>query len=83
MLKSSPLFQKNTIFMVKYLENFKNKECKIFRLLFLCIPKHTLKCSNLHYCTFESSSDIQNMLLIFEILQNLTDKSEQNSKIRN
>ena len=52
MLKNSLLFEKNTNFTVKLLENYLDYEYEIFRELFLYEPEHILKFSNLHWCTF-------------------------------
>ena len=48
MFKSSLLFKKNTNFTGKSLENSSDKECEIFRVLFLNEPKQMVKISNLH-----------------------------------
>ena len=52
-LKSSLFFEKNINFPGKQLENSKDSECNIFRILSLYEHKHMERFSNLHYCTFK------------------------------
>ena len=58
-LKSSLFFEKNINFPGKQLENSKDSECNIFRILSLYEHKHMERFSNLHYCTFKCFTDIQ------------------------
>ena len=48
------LFKKSTNFSGTQLENSKERECEIFRVVFLNEPEDIPKFSNLHWCTFNS-----------------------------
>ena len=48
MLKSSLLFKESTNFTGTQLENSKERECEIFRVVFLNEPEDIPKFSNLH-----------------------------------
>ena len=51
-LKRSLLFEKNTIFTGKSLENYFDSQCKIFKVLHSHEPQRIMKFYNMHQCTF-------------------------------
>ena len=53
-LKSSLLFKKNANFTGDYLENYKDLECEVFRVMLSYKHEHIGRFSNLHWYTFKT-----------------------------